>query len=405
MKGIRIAPHLLASVAAGLLLLVAMFGGGVYAETVENRYVHALAPTAFLQKSQGSALQKAAIEQQDLLPVYGASELNYPDPYHASTIFKQYPTGFTIFTVGRARVEPIILLEKLAAIGSELRGKKVVITLSPDFTLVGTSSASGYAFNFSPLDAYELAFSTDLDPQFKQDAAARMLYYEDTLLKYPILRLALERLSDGSPSSLVLYYALLPLGKLETLVMRLQDHWETINYIQSQVGLKAKVARKSKTIDWAKLLADAQSSYAHRSNSNPFGIENEEWAITYDGEFQQEKNTLSDKWFLAFMGKSKGWQDLDLLLRELEELGAVPLIISSPIHGTYFDYLGVSAAARQTYYNKLRQIVGEHGVPILDFADHDEDKGFLIDPLFHLSSVGWVYYAHALDAFYHHTLR
>jgi D-alanine transfer protein len=188
-------------------------------------------------------------------------------------------------------------------------------------------------------------------------------------------------------------------------VLTLQDHWATLEYIRSQTGLQPKVARKKKILDWPSLLADAQSNYARRSNSNPFGIENEEWAQQYDGQVEQEKNLLSDKWFLDFMAKSKGWEDLGLLLRELKELGAQPLIISAPIHGPYFDYLGVSAAARQTYYEKLRRTVGAWGVPLLDFEGHDGDKSFLIDPLFHLSSVGWVYYAQALDSFFHGTLE
>jgi D-alanine transfer protein len=190
-------PHLVSSLLALLFLLVGVFAGSAYAESVENEYVHALAPAWFPQKSQGSALHKAALRQPDLLPIYGGSELGYPDPYHANAIFQNYPTGFTIYTVGRARVEPLIILEKLAAVGHDLEGKKVIITLSPDFVMVGMSSPSGYAFNFSPLHSYGLAFSTDLSEGLKREEAARMLNYPATLRKHPLLKFALERLAEG----------------------------------------------------------------------------------------------------------------------------------------------------------------------------------------------------------------
>jgi D-alanine transfer protein len=397
--------HLTSALIALLLLCAGVLGGNAYAESVENRYVHALAPAWFPQKSLGSALQKAAFHQPDLLPVYGASELGYPDPYDAKVIFQKYPTGFTIFTVGRAIAEPLTILERLAAIGVDLRGKKVVITLSPDFATVGMTSTGGYAFNFSPLHAYEVAFSADLSLELKREVAVRMLDYPETLRKYPLLNFALERLGEGSPASLALYYAILPLGKIQTLVLRLQDHWETIDYIQSQSDLKPNVPRRKKTLDWDALLEQAGQNYQRRSDSNPFGIENEEWVQQYSGDILQQKNILSDKWFLDFIATSKGWEDLDMLLRELKELGAQPLILSAPLHGPFYDYLGISAAARQSYYDKLPRVVSPYGVPLLEFADHDQDTQFLIDPLFHLSSVGWVYYAQALDAFYHGTLQ
>ena len=34
-----------------------------------------------------------------------------------------------------------------------------------------------------------------------------------------------------------LYYLLLPLGRLQNLVLRLQDHWETLAYIRQRPDL------------------------------------------------------------------------------------------------------------------------------------------------------------------------
>ena len=104
---------------------------------------------------------------------------------------------------------------------------------------------------------------------------------------------------------------------------------------------------------------------------------------------------------LQVLQRSAEWIDLDLLLRAIGDLGGEALILSIPMNGAYFDFLGVPSAARHTYYERLRELAKVHGVSVLDFADHDSDKFFTVDPSFHLSGRGWVYYARALDAFFH----
>jgi poly-D-alanine transfer protein DltD len=100
------------------------------------------------------------------------------------------------------------------------------------------------------------------------------------------------------------------------------------------------------------------------------------------------------------MDRAGEWKDLDLLLRALRELGARPLLVSTPLKGDLYDYAGISAGARRVYYTRLRELARANDVPLVDFADHDGDRFFLRD-FSHLSSKGWVYYARALDTFYH----
>ena len=86
-------------------------------------------------KNQGTALQQAALDTGCLLPIYGSSELNllqaYNRPFHPTNLFHDRPTGFTIFPVGKAEATCLIILQKLAAVGPALQGRKVAISLSP----------------------------------------------------------------------------------------------------------------------------------------------------------------------------------------------------------------------------------------------------------------------------------
>ena len=142
-------------------------------------------------------------------------------------------------------------------------------------------------------------------------------------------------------------------------------------------------------------------SYRAHSNNNEFGLDNEKW----DRELRQEtlrlRNTRSDEAFLRTLERSQEWVDLELLLRELNELGARPLLLSMPIHGGWYDQCGVTYTARRAYYEKLRGISARYHVPVVDFADHDADRSFCRDPMGHLAPSGWVYYDQVFDGFFH----
>src|SRR5262249_25473866 len=133
---------------------------------------------------------------------------------------------------GKDATTCLIIQQKLAAIGPALRGRKVAVSVTPHFFFERlTAWAGGYAGNFSPLHAGEVAFNTRLSLPLKQDAARRMLRYPETVADRPLLRFALENLADGSPLGLACYDAVLPLGMVHNAVLRYQDHWSVVCYL------------------------------------------------------------------------------------------------------------------------------------------------------------------------------
>ena len=115
----------------------------------------------------------------------------------------------------------------------------------------------------------------------------------------------------------------------------------------------------------------------------------------------RQRNTRSDEAFLGTLEKNQEWVDLELLLRELNELGAQPLLLSMPIHGGWYDQCGITYTARRAYYEKLREIGARYHAPVVDFADHDADQSFCHDTMGHLAPSGLVYYSQVLDGFFH----
>src|ERR1700730_4705859 len=142
--------------------------------------MNALAPMMFALKNQGTELQAEAFRHADLLVVYGSSELEQPNPYHASNLFHDYPTGFTVFPVGRGSTTSLVMLQDLAGVGPELRGKKVAISVSPPWFFLHDRGPDFYAPNYSAMHLNPFFFSTDLSDARKR-AAVRQLMQSPSL--------------------------------------------------------------------------------------------------------------------------------------------------------------------------------------------------------------------------------
>ena len=410
-------PHLAPALTAVIVSVVVPALFESFARSLEYRSIRALAADeriiergGKLQpiKNQGIALQQAALDTGCLLPVYGSSELNlqatYNRPFHATNLFRDYPTGFTIFPVGKAETTCLLILQKLAAVGPALEGRKVAVSLSPYWFFERlTARADAYAGNFSALQAGELAFNTQSSLQLRQDAARRMLQYPATVANRPLLRFALENLADGSPLGLACYDAVLPLGIAHNAILRFQDHWSVVQYLWKHPELTSSpiAPHSGEQLDWPMLHRQADATYRSHSNNNEFGLDNQKWNRELRQEMLRQRHTRSDEAFLRTLQSNQEWVDLELLLRELTEFGAQPLLLSMPIHGHWYDECGITYAARRAYYQKLREISARYHTAVVDFADHDADRSFCHDDMGHLAPSGLVYYSQILDGFFH----
>jgi len=171
------------------------------------RRVFAAATTAATIKSKTLTLQRAALADGHLLPVYGSSELYCcGDPYRATQLFASEPDGFEVFAIGRPGVDNLLFAEMFGALGPALAGKKVAVIDSPHwFTQRGDDSIRGYAVNFSPEIAGHFVFAAPVSLGLRQAVARRMLENFDTLAGDIVLRLAVQALAAPSPWRLAGY--------------------------------------------------------------------------------------------------------------------------------------------------------------------------------------------------------
>lgn len=397
---------LVAGLLALLLFVAFLVGVGLTTRLVSAHSIHAVAPKLLPQKNRGVTLQREAFRHRDLLPLYGSSELARPSLYHGSQLFAGAPLGFSLFAVGNRGMPPLIMAASLAGVGRELRGRKVAVIISQNWVVQPEArrEREAYAGNFSRLLVGELAFSPDLSVDLRRRAARRLSSYPETLQRDPLLRIALERLADGSPAGLAAYRALLPLGRLQNALLRRQDEARVLAMILANPAYRVRRPTRRVTFDWTALEREGEETQRLRSTSNVLGVDDTFWE-SFGTWIESRRNRLDDAEFLRNVERAERWEDLDILLDILGELGARPLLISLPLHGGFFDLSGVSPGARHVAYERLRGIARAHQVPLLDFEAYDDDPTFLRDIASHPSPKGWIHIDRALAAFYRDARR
>ena len=356
---------------------------------LEHATLISTAPDLFHLKNQGMAFQRAAVHAPNVLPIYGSSELLIPAvPEKGDNFFRTAPTGFQLSPVGGGGANPLIIVQKVGALGSDLRGKKLAISLSPGWFLTPKPSWKGYEGTFSVMTASEMMFGTALDFELKREIASRMLECPGTLEKSPLLEFTLMRLASGRWLDRTIFCAVWPVGKAQTAVMELQDHFAAFNHIRHKI--KAAPQRHPEILDWPRLIArvEAAKTTDWARGSEPSRLNPQIRPGSRDAGFRYDLNV------------SPGWIDLELLLRILARVHARPLLLSMPMAGEFYDHAGISRAAREDYYTKLRTLVQRYHFSVLEFKAHDEDPAFLLRHQSHLTAKGWMFYNRALDDFF-----
>src|SRR5215831_3987351 len=383
-------PHAFAALLALGLAAITLFAAERVLIHLEHATIISTAPEIFALKNQGLVFQRAAAHSPNVLPIYGSSELLRPEaPERGNIFFRTAPTGFQLSPVGAGGANPLIMLQKVGALGSALRGKRLAFSLSPGWFCNKKPGIQGYKGNFSPMAATEMVFGTALDFGLKRDIAARMLQFPETLEQRPFLEFALKRLASGQPLDRVVFYALWPAGKIQTALFEMEDHWAALHHIRRQT--KPPLRLQEQTIDWPQFISKA-------SKSKPADAGMIQEPSRFDRKITRGSRDVG---FLTGVKESPAWIDLDLLLRCLGTVHARPLILSMPLGGDFYDQAGVSRSARDVFYRKLPALVEQYHFPVVEFQEHDEDPAFLIRHQSHLTAKGWAYYDRALDDFFH----
>jgi len=351
---------------------------------------------------QGTILQQVGLETTDILPIYGSSEFSAWSDFHPTALFAGKPTGFTPFLIGRGGSQSLIHVLNVASQSQALRDKKVVVVLSAQWFTPEGISANYFASNLSPLQVYRLLYNSQLDPGTKQQIATRLLQFPDIMKSYPVLSTLLTSYvhhdDDAKSRALMLGYS--SLGRLEMAALELKDAVKSVKLLQpineKLAGIEGVTTAVKPLKPWEELSEQAEKVGKTAVTNNSFGVMD-----SYYLEYMKENISVSKGSSRnAKLSTSPEYDDLELLMEVLQQAGAKAMFVIVPVNGLWADYTGFPLGERQTYYQRVRQMVENKGFQVADFSGHEYDPYFLKD-IMHLGWKGWVKVDEAMDLYFH----
>ena len=137
--------------------------------------------------------------------------------------------------------------------------------------------------------------------------------------------------------------------------------------------------------DWAALEAQADADGAKANTTNQFGMNDDFYFLYKNTMLKSKKDSMKQ----ADYTQSPEYGDLICFLNVCRDLGIRPLLVSLPVNGPWYDYMGFPQQNRQAYYQKIRDIAAEYGAELADLSTEEYTPHFFEDNT-HIAWKGWV---------------
>ncbi|MCZ0756471.1 D-alanyl-lipoteichoic acid biosynthesis protein DltD [Anoxybacillus sp. J5B_2022] len=342
---------------------------------------------------QGEIIQKKMLESPKYLPIYGSSELSRLDTFHPSNYFKVNPIGVTPFLVGRGGMQSFVHFLNFADQKNELKHKKLLFILSPQWFYRQGATQESFSANFSTLQAYKFALEPKVSEKLQIEGAKRLLTF-DVVKNDAMLATLLKAKIHKDKKTQMKAAMIKPVAILFVKVLEKRDLLHAILDVPLTTLHPQPALVKNKT--WDELERNAAEMAKAKSTNNRFYIDNFYYNKRIKPKIEQLRGFRKNSSLLV----SPEYQDFQMVLDVLKEAKAKPLFVSVPVNGYWYDYMGLSKKDREGYYKKIKQQIEKEGFPVLDLSSHEYDPYFLKDTI-HLGYKGWLPIDKAIIEFVH----
>jgi D-alanine transfer protein len=322
---------------------------------------------------QGLYLQNKMLEEQKYLPIYGSSELSRLDKFHPSNYFQVNNQGFTPYLIGKGGSQSLIHAINFAAHADQLKGKKLVFIVSPQWFTKHGSDEQHFAPNYSALQGLDLAFNDTIDPAVKKQMMKRMLHYK-AVTNDAVLSELYQAMLEGQTWKVNL---LKPAAKSYYSLLQKKDLYYSM---AESEGPKRHVSESVKDKPWSVLKQEADKMGEDHSRSNVFHIDDPSYR-----KLKHKVPKVKNKNKHRTYAKSPEFGDFELMLDILKDAGAEPMFVSIPVNGKWYDYTGFPKNGRTDYYKKVKKQIEAKGFQVADLSGHEYDPYFMKDTI----HIGW----------------
>lgn len=374
----------------GVLLFVAAFvglemylpGQGVVGGD-DNGYVKNYGYVASGSKSSSPAFTTKGAPDNAML-LFGSSELSTP-----ASVISEVPAmvfgfgsyGVNLAYVGEAYDQSLWQSIAVGAYAQHEDNKKIGIIVSPGWFEDGGVDNDTFKLRFSYNLYRQFCSNPEISEAQKQYVAKRLAEQgiDETTINAGMGNTLLDKVND------------FVLGAMNDLQIR-----KDLNDVRPLGIEMADVDgdMNAETYPFPELREEALGEAEAASTNNEWGMEDNYYAENVAGNEEKLRNFRADQTFT----KTQEYADLAHLLQICKEVGFEPLVIISPLHGQFNDYVGISAETRKACYDHIKAICENEDVQVADFTDKEYEKYFLYDTV-HFGWTGWVDVENALYDF------
>lgn len=331
---------------------------------------------------RGNSIKNEAVKSGEYVPFFGSSELSRISPFHPSVLAKKYNRNYTPFLLGAPGTQSLTQYMMMQSFGSDLKDKKVVFILSPQWFVKGGIKRAYFDAYFSELQTYTWAIKLDKVSETDKYLAKRLLAY-GKVNHDETLKLMLREIAKGKVPTT----KQVDVAKFHINMLNREDE------LFSEIGLLSKnsqIAQQAKKLPAAyneqKLDEQAKEIGQKATTNNSFGIENNFYTHRIKPRLAKF-NDSQVKWDYRY---SKEFSDFQLVLDQLAKENTQALFIIPPINGKWSEYTGLSQNMLQEFSKKITYQLRSQGFnQIAYFTNKDQEPYFMTDTI-HLGWRGWL---------------
>ncbi len=328
-------------------------------------------------KHKSREILKANYDENTHL-LLGSSELTVANKkeFHPAQMFNY--DDFHLMQVGGGFFQNVIQASTLASLEPIMTQKKVAIIESlPWFDQKGMRQDA-----FESRVSKEHVYYTLMNPKLSKE----------TKLKFINRVLELSEKNESLTSTFERYKRVLVEGEgsqIDEFMIQMELAKFSVNVVQAfydEQSLESFPSKGSAMPDynWDEVLAKNEEQAKKDTQSNKYHFD--DWY--YKKQIADKLESLKDSNATFKYTESPEYEDFKLFLQIAKELGVEVLVITFPVNGPWYDYIGIDASQRNAFSTKINEIVKEAGVKQVDLTSHDYDPYYIWDAT-HPGWKGW----------------
>ncbi|WP_203642311.1 D-alanyl-lipoteichoic acid biosynthesis protein DltD [Levilactobacillus andaensis] len=332
---------------------------------------------------KGKYIKEAALKGK-YVPFFGSSEWSRFDPLHPSVLAQKYNRSYRPFLLGARGSQSLTQYFVMQNIQGELRNKKAVFVISPQWFVKDGTRKDAFGFYYSQLQ------TTEWLTHFRHDAIDQ--YAAKRLLQMPVansdhfIYQALQRVAAGK--SLTKYQRFY-LETRKNMLTHEDQFFSGIDLPSQNLNRVNKQAEKLPTHYSYSALDELGGRIGKaETGNNPFRISDK----FYNHGLKQElkKGKLKDFQKNLSYTESPEFADFQLCLDQFARLNTNVMFIIPPINAKWQKYTGLSASMLKQFDQKIHYQLQSQGFNnIVDLSDKGNVPYFMTDTI-HLGWRGWL---------------